>query len=124
MAKRFRQLRTLVPILQSPELEKILIKLGEKVLEAASGDPNQAYVDSLDLQVFRSASRVSVQVGALPGLGNAVEAKRGTLARALAGAGIARAQSSDPTLVDYTTRDGRTRKATQAQVDAWSRSRK
>jgi hypothetical protein len=87
MARKLRQVRSIAEILQSPELENILVDLGEKVLSAASTDPNQTYVDSLELHTFQSNSRVSVQVGAAPKIGAAVEAKRGTLARALGSIG-------------------------------------
>jgi len=87
MAKSIRQVRSIDEILKSAELEVILVDIGERILASASTDPNPAYVDSLELQVFRSKSRVSVQVGAMPGLGVAVEAKRGTLAKALGSVG-------------------------------------
>ena len=83
MTTKFRQVRSIDEILKSAELQAILEDLGEQVLSAAKSDPNKTYTDSLELHVFRSSSRVSVQVGAAPGIGTAVEAKRGTLARAL-----------------------------------------
>ena len=83
MATKFRQVRSIDEILKSPELQAILEDLGEQVLSAAKSDPNKTYTDSLEMQTFQSSSRVSVQVGAAPGIGTAVEAKRGTLARAL-----------------------------------------
>lgn len=83
MPKRFRQVRNVDEILKSAEMQAILEGLGEQVLAAAKDDPNKTYTDSLELHVFASSSRVSVQVGAAPGIGTAVEAKRGTLARAL-----------------------------------------
>lgn len=87
MANKFKQVRALDDMLKSPELEAVLVGIGERVLSGASRDPNPVYVDSLELQVFQSKSRVSVQVGAAPIIGRAVEAKRGTLARALGQAG-------------------------------------
>ena len=56
------------------------------------------------------------------GLG--IEAKRGTLSRAAAAAGLevsAGAEASQ--LLDYVTASGRRRKATRAQVDNWTRGR-
>jgi hypothetical protein len=87
MARKLRQIRSISEIMLSPEMEEILTDLGEKVLTAATSDPNPVYVDSLKLQTFRSSSRVSVQVGAAPKIGAAVEAKRGTLAKALGSIG-------------------------------------
>ena len=86
MAK-FKQLRSLNEILLSAEMESVLSQQGDKVLQAASADPNPEYVASLDMHAFRSKSRVAIQVGAAPGIGTAVEAKRGTLARALGSIG-------------------------------------
>ena len=75
-----------------------LEKVGAKVLAAAKTDPNATYVASLKMQRFitwrarnkrgGSAARVSVQVGAAPIIGSRVEAKRGTLSRALGRAGL------------------------------------
>lgn len=86
MASKLIQIRNLSEILTSSELEVILTGLGGQVLAAASNDSNPAYVESLDMHTFRS-DRVSVQVGAAPGIGKAVEAKRGTMARALGSIG-------------------------------------
>jgi len=86
MAK-FKQIRSLSEILLSAEMESVLAQQGDKVLQAASTDPNPAYVETLDMHAFRSKSRVSIQVGAAPNIGTAVEAKRGTLAKALGAIG-------------------------------------
>ncbi|TFD58016.1 hypothetical protein E3T43_07135 [Cryobacterium sp. Hh7] len=79
-------------MMTSPEIEAVLVGIGEQVLAAAESDPNPEYVASLRMQTFqsrgKSGSRVVVQVGAVPGLGNAVEAKRGTMARALGSVGL------------------------------------
>jgi len=87
MGKRIRQIRSLSEIMLSSEMEAELLKLGERVEAAASTDPNPAYVETLETHVFRTRDRVHVQVGAAPGIGLAVEAKRGTLARALGSVG-------------------------------------
>ena len=87
MATRFRQIRPLTEMLKSPEITAVLVDIGEQVLAAAESDPNPTYVASLRLQMFESASRNTVQVGAAPIIGMAVEAKRGTLARALGSVG-------------------------------------
>ena len=86
MAK-FRQVRSITEMLKSPEILARLEEIGSKVLSAAKSDPNPTYVASLRMNTFESRSRVSVQVGAAPIIGMAVEAKRGTLARALGQAG-------------------------------------
>lgn len=117
MARKVRQIRSIEPMLTDPELEDIIMEFAEQVYEAATVDPNQDYVDSLEVRPFFS-DRVIGQVGAGPGIGTAVEAKRGTLARALA------TLTGGSMPVQYTTRDGRTRFATQAQVDNWSRRRR
>lgn len=83
---KFKQIRTLDEIMTSRELANILEGLGSQVLAAAQSDPNPTYVASLDMHTFYS-DRVSVQVGASPAFGKAVEAKRGTLARALGSIG-------------------------------------
>jgi len=83
MARRIRQLRSISEIMLSSEMEAELLKLGERVEAAASTDPNPAYVETLETHVFRTKDRVHVQVGAAPTIGMRVEAKRGTLARAL-----------------------------------------
>ena len=86
MATRFRQIRALTEMLKSPQITAVLVGVGEQVLAAAQTDSNPTYVESLRLQVFESSSRNTVQVGAAPIIGMAVEAKRGTLARALGSA--------------------------------------
>jgi len=87
MANKFRQIRSIDVILKSPKLQAILEDIGGQILDAAKSDPNPAYVDSLDMHTFTSRSRVTVQVGAAPIIGMRVEAKRGTLARALGSVG-------------------------------------
>lgn len=85
MAK-FRQISPLTEMMKSPEIVAVLQGIGEQVLAAAKTDPNPAYVASLEMQTFDTRDRTRVQVGAAPIIGMAVEAKRGTLARALGGA--------------------------------------
>lgn len=78
-------------VMKSDALAEQLEPLGSAVLRAASNDPNPEYVESLRKRRFVSrgdAGRVSIQVGAAPGLGDRVEAKRGTLARAMGEAGL------------------------------------
>jgi hypothetical protein len=78
-------------VMKSRKLGAELEKIGEKVLEAARQDPNPEYVASLEMRQFVSSGsrgRVSVQIGAHPVIGSRVEAKRGTLQRALGSAGL------------------------------------
>ena len=75
-------------VMKSRKLGAVLEEIGAKVLAAAREDPNAAYVASLEMRQFVSADRVSVQIGAHPVIGSRVEAKRGTLQRALGSAGL------------------------------------
>jgi hypothetical protein len=86
MAK-FRQIRSIAEMLKSPEIESRLVEIGSRVLTGAQSDSNATYVASLRMNAREGTSRVTVQVGAAPIIGMAVEAKRGTLARALGQAG-------------------------------------
>lgn len=86
MSSRLRKLRSLSEILKSDELGDIVMGLANQVKSAASSDPNSYYVSTLDAHLFVS-DRVVGQCGAAPGIGTAVEAKRGTLARALGSIG-------------------------------------
>ena len=77
-------------ILNSSKLEKVLVNLAEPVTATAKNDPNPDYSETVEQSVHRSSGsggRVSVRVSAAPYIGPAVEAKRGTLARALGAAG-------------------------------------
>lgn len=80
---KFKQIRKLDEMLKSPEIVAVLEGIGEQILAAAQSDPNPVYVASLRMQTFETKDRAHVQVGAAPIIGMAVEAKRGTLARAL-----------------------------------------
>ena len=71
---------------KSDEVADQLAPLAEKVFDAVKQDPNEAYVASLRVQKFVTSGptgRVSWQVGANPVIGLRVEAKRGTMRRAL-----------------------------------------
>jgi len=91
MAKyRWRARRPISDIATSNELGDLLERLAAPVLAAAREDPNPTYVASLQMRRFVSSGRrgrVTVQVGAAPVIGAAVEAKRGTLGKAIARAG-------------------------------------
>lgn len=75
---------------KSPELAAALEPIANEVLAGAQSDPNEEYVKTLRKKLFISfgrRGRVSWQVGAAPVIGERVEAKRGTMARALGRAG-------------------------------------
>lgn len=86
MARKVRQIRSIEPMLTSAKLTAIIGGFADDVKAAASSDPNPTYVASLDAHTYVT-DRVVGQVGAAPGIGTAVEAKRGTLARALGSIG-------------------------------------
>lgn len=86
MARKVRQIRKLDPMMKSAALESIVMGFAEDVKQAASSDPNEFYVSTLDAHSFVT-DRVVGQCGAATGIGIAVEAKRGTLARALGSIG-------------------------------------
>jgi hypothetical protein len=83
---RIRQTGSLERVAKSTKLGDQLEAISEPVWNAAHNDPNAGYVASLRRRRFVSRGRegrVSIQIGAAPGIGERVEAKRGTLARAL-----------------------------------------
>jgi len=89
---RFRLVpkRSLGDIMTSDEMEGVLNELLDKVEANASRDPNKKYVNSFRRQMWfspskgpRVAARKVGQFGAEPRVGLAVEAARGTMARAL-----------------------------------------
>jgi hypothetical protein len=84
---RLKQLQSLGVILDSAEMEKHVAGLADAIKDAVD-DPNPRFMATLRSRTFhtrsaRGVSRVVGQVGAVPGLGDRVEAKRGPLARAL-----------------------------------------
>lgn len=92
MAKKYgwRPRRPIKDLATSTELEAVLMDLAAPVLASAENDPNSEYVESLQLRAFRSGGargRVSANVTAAPIIGSRVEAKRGTLGRAIGNAG-------------------------------------
>ncbi len=77
---------SLTKIATSNELGDHLWSVARPVFEQARRDPNDYYVSTLEMRRFVTrgrGGRVSIQIGAEPGIGERVEAKRGTLARAL-----------------------------------------
>jgi hypothetical protein len=87
MAKvTIRQTGSLERVAKSSKLGDQLQAVSEPVWDAAHNDTNEVYVASLQRHRFVSGGpegRISIQIGADPVLGSRVEAKRGTLARAL-----------------------------------------
>lgn len=76
-------------LLMSAEVAAELETHADRVASAARRDPNPEYVASIRVTEHRSSGargRVSQRVGASPAFGMAVEAKRGTLARAMGSA--------------------------------------
>ena len=92
MAKvRIKQTGNLEKVAKSDKLADQLEAISEPVWQAVNRDPNPEYVASLRRRRFTSRGRegrVSIQIGAHPVLGARVEAKRGTMARALGEAGL------------------------------------
>jgi hypothetical protein len=81
-----KQTGSLEKVAKSSELGDQLEKIAEPVFAAAKNDSNDYYVRTLRMKRFVSSGRrgrISIQIGAAPGIGGRVEAKRGTLARAL-----------------------------------------
>lgn len=79
-------------IAHSDSTSAFLRPIADAIKDAASGDPNPRYVATLSIRQHHSGGRlgrVSWRVGcSIPGLGARVEAKRGTLARAMGVAGV------------------------------------
>lgn len=91
--KKFSQKRSINPIAQAPALTSLLMPFGERVLADAMNDPSEYYRSLLQIHTNvtkaanqRNVSRTTVVVGARrdrKDTGLVVEAKRGTLAKAL-----------------------------------------
>lgn len=91
--KDFSRKRSLRPIATSAQLEAVLMPFGERVLAAAKRDPSEYYRSLLQVytRISKPASNKSVpHVAVVVGVrrdakrtGELVEAKRGTLAKAL-----------------------------------------
>lgn len=87
MANRISLVRAGVDeLLHSQEVADYLMERMEPVAAAARSDQNAEYASGIRQYVHHSPSRVSARVGAAPGIGMAVEAKRGRLARGLGSA--------------------------------------
>jgi len=83
--------RRLSQIAISFKLADALEQIAQPIFDEAAKDPNKEYVRTLRMRRFYSGGRrgrVSIQIGPAPLIGRRVEAKRGTMARALAKAGF------------------------------------
>lgn len=86
-----RTVKGIAEYAKSDELASILEGVAAPVYAAALRDPNEYYVSTLKMSRYVTGGRlgrVSIQIGAAPRIGLLVEAKRGTLARAMGNAGI------------------------------------
>lgn len=82
---------TIQAIAHSDVIAAQLRPIAQAVLERAAQDPNERYASQLRIGIHHSRGRfgrVSWRVGNPTALGARVEAKRGTLARALGAAGV------------------------------------
>lgn len=82
--------RAFSALMHSDEVAGALEKVAGPVFEQAQQDPNDYYRATLWMRRFHSRGRrgrVVIQIGAAPIIGGRVEAKRGTLARAIRRAG-------------------------------------
>lgn len=82
--------RNFAALMHSDELAERLEEVAEPVFDQARKDPNDYYVSTLRMKRFHTSGRrgrVVIQIGAAPLIGERVEAKRGTLARAIRRAG-------------------------------------
>lgn len=71
-------------------LAEALEEIAQPIHDEIAKDPNEYYVSTLRMKRFYSSGRrgrVSIQIGVAPIIGARVEAKRGTIARALGEAG-------------------------------------
>lgn len=78
--------RAIIALKKSNFIAEQLRPLAQTVFDEAGNDPNEEFVRTLRMRTFVSggpAGRISWQIGAGPTIGSRVEAKRGTLARAL-----------------------------------------
>lgn len=87
----WRAKKPLSLVAKSQELGDVLERLAKPVYDACMQDPNEFYRKTLRMRRYVTGGargRVSVQVGTNPLIGPRVEAKRGTMAKAIARAGL------------------------------------
>lgn len=89
MGKRVRvkQIRPLDDMMTSPGMKSILQGLVDTIATEARKDPNPTYTAGVQARVREQGDRAVGQVGAAPGIGTAVEAKRQTIGRAMGAVG-------------------------------------
>lgn len=83
--------KAIIALKKSDFIASQLEPMAQAVLDAARQDPNEEYAKTLGKRTFVTAGpagRISWQIGAAPLIGARVEAKRGTLQRALGSAGL------------------------------------
>ena len=83
--------KALIALKKSDFIAAKLEPMADEVLAAAKRDPNEEYTKTLRKGTFVTGGpqgRIGWQVGAAPIIGSRVEAKRGTLQRALGEAGL------------------------------------
>lgn len=83
--------KALIALKKSDFIAAQLEPFADAIMDAAMQDPNDEYTSTLEKKTFVSAGpggRISWQIGAAPLIGARVEAKRGTLQRALGQAGL------------------------------------
>lgn len=106
-------------MLKSLDVADAVAEIAADVASKVSDDPAIVrhelgnYVTVEDFVTDRAVSVVAIAHPA----GRGIEGKYGVLTKAVGG-------DAPPTTLTYTTKSGKTRTATQAQIDNWSRGRK
>ncbi|WP_353809078.1 hypothetical protein [Agromyces sp. SYSU T00194] len=88
---RWRANKPLTIVATSEELAQVLEAQAQPVHDAMAEDPNEFYRKTLRMKRFVSSGargRVSIQIGTESRIGARVEAKRGTMAKAISRAGL------------------------------------
>lgn len=88
---RWKANKPLSVVAKSEELAAVLENAAQPVHDAMAQDPNEFYRKTLRMKRFVSSGkrgRVSIQVGTESTIGARVEAKRGTMSKAISRAGL------------------------------------
>lgn len=83
--------KAIIALKKSDFIAAQLEPIAAEVLAAAKQDPNEEYTKTLQMRTFVTGGpggRISWQIGAAPTIGARVEAKRGTLQRAIGSVGL------------------------------------
>lgn len=109
-------------ILRSGEMAAVVNKAARDVVSSAEGQGRMTHDGPLpiDLQEY-TTDRAAALVALAHPSGMAMEAKYGVLTKAAAAAGLE--VSGEKVLLSYTTKSGKTRSATAAQIANWTRGR-